>query len=554
MRARTPELLTAAVALAAATVLAFGPALSGRFLSWDDGRFVDDDPAAQQLSAANVARMFTTVHAEAYHPLHRLANAVDRTLWGRSPAGFHATSLALWTVALVAVVALFRRLGASPWAALAGALVVGVHPLQAEAVAWIAGKKDVLALLFFASAAATALGAEHIRSRRMLGALGLHALGLLAKTSVVTLPLFLLLADFLLRGRSLREAARRAAPFALLSVAAGIPVLLVWSGAHMIRPAPDTGLPGRVAWVGQAIFHYATKMAWPARLSILYPIDPAPTVDAAAAAGLALLAGGFATPWLPRLGRARLGTAWLAAALLPVSNVIPLAFFVADRYASLALVGVGWLVALGVDALLARDARRGRVAAVAGVLALTAALVVVSRARAADFRSDERLLRAAVAAQPGSYFAHMKLGEVLRDEGDLAGSVRAYEAAIRLEPDRPLAHGGMLLAVARAETRRKTLDARLPDRALARYLQAFDDPAALEQLARALRHEGLVDTALLPLDRALTLEPWPDARLRTEAARAAKAGDRKTAILLLRHVEEEDDAVRAALRALTGGR
>lgn len=547
------ELLFAAAILGVAVALAFGPALAGGVLSWDDGRFVDDDPAVRHPGPSSISRVLTTTHAEAYHPLHRLVNVADRAAFGRSPTAFHATSLVLWTAALVAVVALLRRLGAGPWAALAGALVVGVHPLQAEAVAWISGKKDILAMLFFASAAGAALGAEKVRSRRMLGALCLHALGLLSKTSVVVLPVFLVLADVLLRGRSPRAALRRAAPFALLSLAAGIPVLAIWSEAHMIRPAPETGLPGRLAWVGQATAHHVGKLLWPARLSSLYPIDPAPALDARALAGLALLGGLLASPWLRRLGRARLGAAFVGVALSPVSNVVPLAFFVADRYASLALLGVGWLVALGVDELAARAAsRRTAWPAALAVVGLVAALGAASRARAAQFVSDERLARAAVRAQPASYFAHVKLGEVLREGGDLAGSLRAYRAAIALEPDRPLAHGGIFLAVARLEARRRGLDPRLADRALPRYMRALDDPDALWALAGSLRERGLPDAALVPLERALALARPTDPQLRAEAARALQRGDRKAAILLLRHVRRPDATVRDALHALEG--
>jgi tetratricopeptide (TPR) repeat protein len=146
----------------------------------------------------------------------------------------------------------------------------------------------------------------------------------------------------------------------------------------------------------------------------------------------------------------------------------------------------------------------------------------------------------------------MKLGEVLRDAGDLPGSVRQYQAAIALEPDRPLAHGGLLLAVARTEARRKSLDRAIPDRALARAMRSWDDADRLASLATALRQAGFTDTALLPLDRSLALSPWPDRRLRTEAARAIERGDRKTAVLLLRHVQSSDATVREALRQLGG--
>lgn len=523
----------------AATAFAFGPSVGGAFLSWDDGRLVADNALIRSFSAENLGRVFGTIQHEAYQPVHLLSYMLDHAIWGLWPTGFHATNLALWALALCSLYALFRNLGIGWVAALAGALVVGVHPLQAEAVAWISSRKDVLALGLFCSSAILALGAERMRSWRFLAAIVVHAIALLSKTSTVVLPLFLLLCDALVKGRSWRESALRAAPFALLSVGAGSVVWALWSGAELIRPEPGGGAGSRIALVGHTYLHYLAKTVWPSRLSALYPIDRPAGIDGRALAGLAVLAAGVLSLGVRRLGRARLGTSWFVLSLIAVSNVVPVYYFVADRYASLSLIGIGWLVALAVDGRpsKARAPRRSIRAAlhavVAGVLVLV--LGFVARAHAADFTSDTKLFRAAVHAQPDAYFARLKLGEVLRDAGDLRGSLRAYRAAIDLDPNRPLAYGGLFLAVARDEARRSRVSQEIADRAAQAYLTELENPRALSILAARLRRARMEDTSLVALDRALTISPPSDAALGDQARQARSDGYEKTAALLLRH-------------------
>ncbi|MBI2897444.1 MAG: hypothetical protein HYY06_28050 [Deltaproteobacteria bacterium] len=524
--------------ISGATVFAFGPAVGGEFLSWDDGRLVAENPLIRSFGADNLARIFGTIQHEAYQPVHLLSYMLDHALFGLWPTGFHAMNLALWALSLSCLFALLRALGVGWVAALAGALVVGVHPLQAEAVAWISSRKDVLALGLFCSSAFFALGSDRMRSSRFAVALGLHALALLSKTSTVVLPLFLLLCDWLVRGRTLRQAALRAAPFALLSAAAGGLVLALWSGAELIRPEPRAGVGGRLALVGHTYLHYFGKIVWPSRLSALYPIDRAAGVDGRALAGLGILAAGIGSLAMRKLGRARLGTSWLVLSLLPVSNVVPVYYWVADRYASLSLMGLGWLVAMAVD-LPPRAATSRAWARAVPVAIAVLVLGLVARAHAAEFTSDVRLFRAAVRAQPDAYFARLKLGEVLREAGDLPGALRSYRVAIDMQPDRPLAHGGLFLAVARDEARRTLVSREVADRATQAYLAGLEDPRALSILAARLRRVRMEDTSVVALDRALTIAPPSDAVLEDQARQAESDGFGKTAALLRAHARHQ---------------
>src|SRR6185436_11739611 len=81
-----------------------------------------------------------------YRPLALASLAVDYQLWGLHPAGFHLTSVVLHILATLALFALMRRLVGSNRAAAALALLFALHPANAEAVAWINGRSEVLAL------------------------------------------------------------------------------------------------------------------------------------------------------------------------------------------------------------------------------------------------------------------------------------------------------------------------------------------------------------------------------------------------------------------------
>ena len=60
----------------------------------------------------------------------------------------HLTSILLWTLGLVLVYRVLLNWNLSANSALIATLVFGLHPVQVEAVGWITGRKEIIALLF----------------------------------------------------------------------------------------------------------------------------------------------------------------------------------------------------------------------------------------------------------------------------------------------------------------------------------------------------------------------------------------------------------------------
>lgn len=434
-----PRIRAAApVALLVAFVAAlYAPALGAGFVNWDDDRFITANPLFSGPVKDYVRAALARLQFEAYHPLHLLSYLPDRLLWPSSPAGFHALNLALYAAALVVLFRLLRRVfGDGP--ALAAVLVFAAHPLCVEPVAWISARKDVLALLLVAAALALedrALDRPQVR----LWALGLAALACLAKTSAVVTPVVVVAWHAFIQARPLSLALRRAAPFAVIALAAGVVVPFVWRDHRMLwaeRPLP---LPVDVAGT---LGFYAQQVVWPARLAPVYP--PVVAHQGGLAAFVILAAAATAIAWrrLPLAGR--YAAVVFVGCLAPVSNLLPLHYRFADRYAFLALAALT-PAAAAVGRALGQRRPRLAVALLAVVLGVASA---VTRTVLPAWRDSVTLWSRAREVQPAALTAHLKLGEALRGARRWDEAAAAYVRAMRLVPGNPLPLAGLFTTFA----------------------------------------------------------------------------------------------------------
>ncbi len=219
MRAAIPPRSRADLAILAAliaiVIVVFGRAVTAGFVNWDDDRFLVKNPLFHAGGWSYVRAAWTELQFEAYQPLHLLAYLPDRALWPDDPAGFHALNLAIYAGDVALAYALVRG-HAGRWPAALACLVIALHPLCAEPVAWITSRKDLVALAAF-------LGALLVEDRRPVAAARPHPLAialalaaLLAKSATVCLPLVMIAWLRWLRGATWRVALTRALPAAIL--------------------------------------------------------------------------------------------------------------------------------------------------------------------------------------------------------------------------------------------------------------------------------------------------------------------------------------------------
>jgi tetratricopeptide (TPR) repeat protein len=428
-------------------LLALGPAVLAAFLYvptlrfafvWDDWAFV---PILTALDARSVLLGANGIH---WLPACDLTLLLDARLSGGSPAGFHATNLVLFVLAVLLATRLYRDLlRAAPdprVAARAGflapvcALVFAVHPLQVESVAFVSSRGGLLAVVFaLGSLVAHGAFAERGGKLRWAASLVLCLGALTSKQSAVTLPLLLLLVHLYRAKRaSLGRAALGVAPHAVLALAIGaVHVAVARSEGFVAGAGSLVELLARVPHALFAAQFYVWKLLWPAKLAIEYDVEGWFRSRAFLAASSIAFVGVFAGLVIEGWRRRSLG--WLcallyAAALLPVSNLLPTVPMVADRYAQLPLVA---LVPLVVVPVLSR--LPSRVGALAAAL-VVAALAFATARQVFVWRDDETLTAHTIEVNPKATAALGNLGLSLWDRGRSEDALRVLEQLHELAP------------------------------------------------------------------------------------------------------------------------
>jgi tetratricopeptide (TPR) repeat protein len=382
-RGRTFGLLPSFVIIAATTLLSFLPSLKNGFTNWDDNTYITENPDLSRSDGRGVIKIATSTYAGNFHPLTMLACMAEYRFFRLDPAPYHRVNLLIHLVNALLVCALLRGLCGSSAAALAGGLLFAVHPLRVESVAWVAELKDVLCgFFYFLSLLRYRAYAASGRCTAYWSCFAAFAAALLAKPMAVSLPIALLLIDYVTFRPGIRQCLREKIPF--IAVAAFFCLVTVGTqrSAGALNDHASLHLL-RFCIPFYGILFYAVKTAVPFHLSALYFFPDAPDALLKVElllSPLVLLGAALLLRRVRMANRAILfGMGFFTATLLPVLQVISAGpAVVADRYSYIPSVGLCSLFGIAVAALdkrLAGDRLKRLLpvvltAAVAGGLAL----------------------------------------------------------------------------------------------------------------------------------------------------------------------------------------
>jgi hypothetical protein len=445
-RARAASL----VVVVLACLCTYWPTVHNGFLqvAFDDA-IVTDTVEIRSLEPANLGRLATQFNHAHYVPLTMLSLALDYRVWGLDPFGYHLTNIALHTLAAALVCVFLWPIMPSLGAATVAALLFAVHPLQMEAVSLAIQRKSVLSgALFFASFIAYQAWRRDRRRRYYAAALIAFAAAALAKPIVIALPALLCLYEYAFIDGRLRW--RDKIPFAAIAAAIAAAGVAAHAAVGALRGWHGGDPLTHTVMVARTVCEYLDAMFVPLGLSPIYyyrsalALQPLNLLAVLALLGLAvwLIVRRRQLPWT------FVCAAWFAIALLPESNLMPLAALRADRFLYLPLLGAAMWIAIGLERLpglaaAPRWARRAP-ARLAGA-ALVLALALATHASADIWRSDVSAWTRVTERHPWSATAFLLLGHACLAADDPAGAERAYQRAVELTPDLADAH----LALAR---------------------------------------------------------------------------------------------------------
>ncbi len=358
---------------------------------WDDQIYIAQNKSIRSLT--NIPEMFTRMEAQSaenpsisYRPLRNTVYALLNALGGRptpQPWIFHLADV-LWDGAaamllfLVALLLCERLTGgdstmsrlASLWIALAFA----AHPVTSEVVCWAKCMDDLMAGVFVLASARSLLKWSD-GWRGYVTALVWFLLAVFSKESSVpfALAVFFILHGFhnLPRGRS----AKLAIPFLLVAFIYAACQRLVMGRSSQCPPLSGTYLQSLIDMFPVGAEYLRLVLGIPpfcADYNFMVGVPPHAFFSGAVLGGVFLLLFFSALAvWLwhrPQWRLCSFGLIWAAVFLLPVSNLVPMMQYMAERFLYLPLMG--FLLALGGVILNFSRLR-------AGIATAAAALIVI---------------------------------------------------------------------------------------------------------------------------------------------------------------------------------
>jgi protein O-mannosyl-transferase len=505
----------ASVAIIAIVVfVAYLPSISGDYVL-DDDRMLTENVHVK--TSEGLWRIWCTTEAIDYWPVTNTTFWIEWRIWGMNSTGYHVTNLILHIVESLLIWLILRRLSI-PGAFLA-AVIFAVHPVNVESVAWIAQRKNTMAMLFFLLSILCYL--KHLRSGHISCTVPAHgtwklftgrwywlslftfAMAMLSKGSVVVLPVMLLGIVWRLRPLSRWDLVSTGPFFAVAVILGGVNVWFQTHGNEVAIRA--VSFSDRLLGAGGVVWFYLYKAFLPVDLAFIYrqwqievgnPLWWLPLLTVLAiTAVLWLCRGGWGRPILFAWG-------FFCVALVPVMGFVDVGFMlnslVADHYQHIAIIGVIALVSAGFGVWRRCGRDEVRWAATVAAVAAVGILSFLTWRQCEIFRDKLTLYQATLEKNPDSWIAQNNMGLSLTRTGRNQEAIEYFRQALRLQHNYLDAH--INLADALDQIGR-------PYEAIEQYRQALslspDHPLSHNNLGNVLIKTGQTQEAIEHFRHAL---------------------------------------------------
>lgn len=543
-----PGLLFFAVIVLA--IVAFWNSLGNGFV-FDDITLILQNPTITELNWGEILRV------DSYRPVRTFTYALNYALGGANPFGFHLFNVLLHGLNAGMVFLLLWQLTRSRWVCGMGAAFFAVHPVQTAAVAYVSGRKDLLAGFFLLAGINLFL---RYRSRprelaTLIAAFVCFMLAVLSKEVAIVFPALLLLVDTWVEANdsagkpaagslatALWATIRRRLPlYGSFTVVAGL--ALYWAvfinQASRMEGYWGGSLETNIGTSFKLFAHYLKLSIFPHPLIADYTGDvfPISTGLFEWATVLSILATVlFAAAGWRIFGRAPVagvGLLFFLIALLPVLQIIPFHELAADHFLYVPLIGAALAVGSGAGRL-ARG-RRGAIFASGLAVAVGSVFLIATHQRNQTWKDRESLWSDTLSKAPGSYRANSNLGYVRFQQGFHREGIELTRKSIEILPQEAVSRsnlGAMYYKLGQeARLRGSNIEAVRLQRLAIHYLERATrldpgDPFAFSNLGNTYKELALIYDQRNDPQEAL--------RLRMEAVklyrRALEIGDRRAAI------------------------
>jgi len=475
-----------ALALFLVTAVAFGVyanSLKGEFI-WDDIHLIKDNTYVKNWGNLldNLTNDFFLVSQEEgkigyYRPVITLSYMIDYSLWRLRPYGYHLTNIIFHSANCLIIYFTVCTLFGSLFIASLTALIFAAHPIHTESVAWISGRTDLIAsLFFFLSLFLYGYSFKKERVIPYLLSFLAFCFALLSKEMTITLPIILIAYDYyFIVQQNLSGLKKRVAywiPFWCF-----IGIYLIW---RFLVIRVGTGNPhvsslGSIPVVltfGKAIIYYIRKLIVPFNLNSYVMISLGSFFNLKTWSGFILIA---LLIWVALRLRKEYRTAsfcivFFLLTMLPLTNVLPISapfdidFPMAERFLYIPSFGFCLLIGLLGGQLLTMVPTPVKVTGLCLLFLVFIPYSYGTVTRNRDWWDETKFYLKMTEASPTSFVLRNNLGVKYNEMGEYDKAIESCRTALKYQP---------------------------------RYVEAYNN------IAVAYYHKGLYDQAIRECGNAL---------------------------------------------------
>lgn len=450
-------------------ILAYSNIFSNEFVG-DDLEFIVNWPATRSwdnweslLQGELPARVVGV-----YRPVRSGLYLIMYQIFGLNSWAYHGFSLTIHLSGVILAYLIGKELFKNSKAAGMVALWFGLHPVQVEAITYITASFDTAGMVIALGSFWCFLNALKFKSKkqnRWLTA-GVFTAGIAFLTNEISmaLPFVVSWYGWLSEVKGFYQDKSRLKLIASYWIA--LLIVLGWRfGVMQINSRGDyinSSLVQTMMVSAKAVVRYVELAVWPVDLNLTHEVDAGirvsemkNLVDKAVMVQswwsyqlwlAVLLIGGIvimAMKLKPKQPVVALGLGWFLIGLLPVSNLIPSASFVSERYLYFSIFGYcliwGWLL----SRVKLHSKRKSWL--VLTILAITVGYSGITYNRNSVWRNKLSLWSDTARKNPENSWAQFKLGEAYQNNELLDEAEMQYSLALKLNPEFPLAYRNLAM-------------------------------------------------------------------------------------------------------------
>lgn len=448
-----------AVSVVFITFVVYLPALQNGFVNWDDSAYVYENLNIQSIDFRFLKWCLTAVVVNLWLPLTMFSLAIDYSVWGLNPLGYHLTNNVLHSFNTYLVFILTLKLvktgnlrpNNKVVIATVTSLLFGIHPLHVESVVWISERKDVLCASFYLLSLLSYIkyvsATDDKRFRFYALSFIFFILSLMSKPMAVSLPIVLLVLDYYIYKRlTIKKVMNAKAvifeklPFLIIGVLTALVTLWAHHTTSALLSLEIFSLQIRILIALYAYLFYLAKMVVPLNLSPLYPATQDTTFLTFEIFGPFILFMVVIFFLFRVFDQKKLFVAMLLyylVTLMPTIGIIQVGRqFAADRYTYLPSIGPFILIGIGVGYLFEKYLSKAyRAIIIAIIVLLSGVLSGVTIKQISIWKDSITLWSHQIKFFPETAIAYVSRGLAYKDLRNYQLALEDFNKVTQLYPD-----------------------------------------------------------------------------------------------------------------------